>query len=129
MKRRVFILLMVALLLPIRGALAGVGILCHVGGAPVATGEAATSHHHSEGATDSPGQSHSMQGHHSAAPDAPAQPDVCKYCSAVCSMPPVPPGDMSFRGLAATGSEPFAPLQFPHLGPFSSGLERPPRTI
>ena len=129
MKRRVFILLIVALLLPIRGALAGVGILCHVGGGSVEHGLTEHSHHQSEGATVSSSHSHAVPHEHPAAPDGPAQPDACKYCTAVCSVPPIAPGDLSFRGPDATGGDRFAALQVSALSPYVSGLERPPRTI
>jgi len=127
MKRYSILLLLVAFLLPIRGALAAVGLFCHVDGTqPVA---ATTSHQHDPADHSSQHQSHQTHHDHSTGHDAPAQSDTCKYCAAVCSVPPVAPAEMTLHEPVSPGGEQFAAVTVSPPGPYVSGLERPPRTI
>src|SRR4030095_1741669 len=95
MKRYSILLLLVAFLLPVRGALAAVGLFCNVDGSqPVAVmqSDQHDSAHHAS-------QHHSQNAHHqhSTDHDAPAQSDTCKYCAAVCSVPPIAPADLTLH--------------------------------
>jgi len=127
MKRYSILLLLVAFLLPIRGALAAVGLFCHVDGSQSVA--VAPSHQHDAAHHASEAQSHKAHHEHSTGHDAPAQSDTCKYCAAVCSIPPVAPADLTLHEHVSSGGERFAALSVSPPSPFLSGLERPPRSI
>jgi hypothetical protein len=128
MRRYSILLLLVALMLPVRGALAAVGLFCHVD-RPHSVA-AASEHQHDAASHSSPDASHQAAQHdHSTGHDAPAQSDTCKYCASVCSVPPVAPVDLTLHEPVSPGSEPFAAVTVSPPGPYVSGLERPPRTI
>ena len=128
MKRRSVLLLLVALLLPIRGALAAVGLFCHLDSIPPI---AASQPHKHDTAADhaSHHQPRKVHHDHSTGHDAPAQSDTCKYCAAVCSVPPVAPSELTLHEPVSPGGERFAAIEVSRSGPYPSGLERPPRTI
>ena len=126
MKRYSILLLLVAFLLPIRGALASVGLLCHVDDAQVA---AMTSHQHDSADHVFQHQSPETHHDHSTGHDAPAQSDTCKYCAAVCSVPPVAPAEPTLQQPVFARGERFAAVTVLTSGPYIGGLERPPRTI
>lgn len=129
MKRHAVLLLCLALLLPVRGALAGAGILCHVGSSPIDAVAGEVVHHPDAMPSGQGSHAHDDQHRHSTGHDAPGQSDTCKYCTAVCSVPPIAPADQTFQGPEVTGGERFAALQVLALSPVEGGLERPPRTI
>ena len=127
MKRYSIVLLLVAFLLPVRGALAAVGLFCHVDGSrPVA---AAPNHQHDVAGHGLQHEPHKAHHEHSTGHDAPAQADTCKYCAAVCSVPPVAPAELKVHEPDFAGGERFAAVRVLPPGPYLSGLERPPRTI
>jgi len=128
MRRYSVLLLIVALLLPVRGALAAVGLFCHV---DTSQSIAATlDHQHDAASHSSHDRSHKAAHHdHSSGHDAPAQSDTCKYCASVCSVPPIAPVDLTLHEPLSPGSEQFAALTVSPPGPYVSGLERPPRII
>jgi hypothetical protein len=126
-KRCSVLLLLVAFLIPVRGALAAVGLFCHVDHSRL---EAAMETHQHD-ATHHAAQ-HQFDGarhQHSTAHDVPSQTDTCKYCAAVCSVPPVAPAELTLHEPDFAGGERFAAVSVLPPGPFVSGLERPPRTI
>lgn len=144
MKKLKLLLLIVALTLPFRGAMAAVGVFCHLGSA--GGFEAVVQpHHHDVGdevSSDSK-HSHANQSHQSHANEthqSHAQSDAnddqpvplsetCAYCSASCGAPPLVPAPASFEAPIPNGAERFPALPVPHVRSIAGGLERPPRTI
>lgn len=134
MNSGVRLLLIVALLLPVRSAMAVGGMLCHGNAnhhsfATAAPALPAThshdlttaldGHHHDHSAVK-PVVADSRSGDESAA---------CKLCSAVCSAPPLPSPGLAVHALLPLGAERF-PATVPSLSSVSlDGLERPPRTV
>ncbi|MFT3817844.1 MAG: DUF2946 family protein [Rubrivivax sp.] len=113
---RIWLLVLLAVLLPVRGAMAA-SMLC-----PPAGGESrtearlmASSHHrHGDG----------THKHHE-----PAHDDKCNLCSASCSLTPMPShvaGIAEPRHLAGIS---YPPLSAPAPSFVSDGQERPPRSI
>ena len=120
MKSSVRLLLLVALLLPFRGALAVSGWLCHTGMPSTAPMAASVSHDADQ------------DGCHGAG-DAPAQPAAdtasCHLCSSICGAPAVPSGASHLAGVVPQGATRFPAVAPPRAEFASGGLERPPRTI
>jgi hypothetical protein len=125
--KRGSVLLLVALLMPIRGVLATVGLFCHVGASVSLV--ATQGHHHDAAHHASPHSSPEGHHQHAVGLDAPVQSDTFKYCTAVYSIPPVAPADADYHLSVAPRGERFAALEVPPLSPYLSGLERPPRSI
>ena len=134
MKFGVRILLLVAVLLPFRGAIAGGGVHCpdsgnHLSVAAAAQAMPATHSHESHAAPGAQPHDHSAvrlvvaELHHG--DDSAA----CNLCSAVCSAPPLPSPGLAVHALLPLGAERF-PATVPSLSSVSlDGLERPPRTV
>jgi hypothetical protein len=130
-KTRTWLMLLVALLLPLKGTMAAAGMFCHMGST---TPQAAIGQQHHEHHVDA---SHAHAGHAdtqsgSGAPEpdpGSAASPTCTICSAVCSAPPLPATGPSPLSLPATASERFPALVPPHVTALSGGLERPPRTL
>jgi hypothetical protein len=119
---RLWLLLLLAMLLPIRGAVAA-GMLCPVGGFGVKVEAQLGKHAHSH---DGAGHHHDDTG--SSSHDQAGSTDKCNLCSAFCSVT----GLVSSQ-VALAEAQPV-PTVFPHIHPpppsfFSDGQERPPRTI
>jgi len=131
MKSSARLLLIVALLLPFRGALAVSGWLCQTempmtasmaaqshepANAPMAGTNPDADHGGCHGAGDESGQ---------ASTDKPA----CNLCSSICGAPAFPSGDAQLRALPPQGAERFASIAPPHAEFALGGLERPPRSL
>lgn len=130
--RRLWLILLLAVLLPVRGALAA-GMLCP--SAPFGElGAQAVEHAHVHAEAGAPGHQHhdaSADGHShadGAAHDHAGADSKCNLCSALCCV----------AGLVSAGvtiAEPqravtvFADLRAPPPSFVSGGQERPPRTI
>ena len=126
-KAKVWLLLLVALLLPFKGALAAAGVFCHLGSSqPI--GAIVTPHHHEAVADHGHGDHHAS---HVAVDDNQPSPTgaSCAICSAVCGAPPLPVAATSLHAPLPSGAERFPPLASPRSSSRSEGLERPPRTI
>ena len=133
MKRlRIFILVLLAVLLPIRGALAA-AMLCPDGAATTASVNAAHDHHNMQ--PDASLQADHASMHHHAAADAPndasttgEHPPTCHFCASGCCMAtilgavPV----VADPGLSATVEFPSATTRVPAY--LSGAQDRPPRT-
>lgn len=133
---RVWLLVLMAVLLPLRGALAA-AMMCPVAGTGVQTEVVMAEHAHDHGN----GHAHAQGTHdHQAQPEASSHADhhdfasvddpsdKCNLCSAFCSVT----GMVS--GVATTAEPQSVAAVFPHLyAPPPSfvpdGLKRPPRTI
>jgi len=126
---RVCILLVLAVLLPLRGAVAA-AMLCPMGESSV-QGESATHHQGDHGPAGHDGHHEVDQagaGHHAGGHDHGAH-DACNLCAAFCSLTPfvgeehpaVAPPDLTDVG--------FPALRAPAPSFVSGGQERPPRTI
>jgi hypothetical protein len=129
MSRHAWLVLLIALLLPVRGALAGAGLLCHTGSASshahaVAPGE----HVHSHSGTVSHDTA-SMQHVHDGASQALPGAGTCTWCSAVCASPMVPTGESAASLVPPPHLQLFPPVVLPALSYLTLGLERPPRSI
>ena len=134
MNSGVRLLLIVALLLPFRNAMAVGGMLCHGNAnhhsfATAAVAIPATHAHAAKAALDGH--------HHDHSPVKPVAADshsgddsaACNLCSAVCSAPPLPSPGLAVHALLPLGAERF-PATVPALSSVSlDGLERPPRTV
>ena len=136
MKRLKLLLLIVALTLPFRAAMAAVGVFCHLGSTD-SFAKVVQPHHHDVGGEDaSHGEhSHASESHHSpaqsdtSADDSAPLSDTCTYCSASCGAAPLVPAAVSFEAPFPNGAERFPALPVPHVRSIAGGLERPPRTI
>lgn len=130
---RIWLLLLLAVLLPMRGAVAA-AMLCPVAGSGIQTELAMVDHPaaheamdhamgHDHGASDD----HAAGGHHDGHDHTAT--DRCNMCSAFCSLTPlvseVPTVAEPLDPTTVKFSEPSSPP--PSF--FSDGLERPPRTI
>ena len=128
---RILLILLMALILPVKGAMAAAGMFCHSGS--TSSHDARTSEHH---AVDH-GQSHH---HHHGDGNEPSEPRTgdgmpsptlasCTVCSAVCSSPPLPAAPIVLLSPPSTAGESFPPVAVPRTSAVIGGLERPPRTI
>ena len=125
---RIWLLVLLAVLLPVRGAVAA-AMLCPMGGQYMPTASAehrqdehAVAEHHDHAGHDHPGFEHHTHDHGSAA-------DKCNLCVAFCSVTPLlsePPAVPAPQVVAAVRFPSYAaaPPSF-----FSDGEERPPRSI
>lgn len=127
---RIWLLVLLAVLLPVRGAMAA-AMACPPPASAAAQqlGAQAGNHGHASHGHDEAGHSHG--GDHAAADPAHAAgpADKCNMCSASCATPPVP---SAAGGLAAPldlASAAFPDLPAPTPTFLSDGQERPPRTI
>jgi hypothetical protein len=136
---RVLLLMLLALLLPVRGAMAA-AMLCPPGGHGHAVAQALAAqpvHHHAghEHAGQHAGQN--LHQHHH--PEAPADtPDAhagdthsssCHVCASFCSMTPMPSDIPALPQPALVSSMSFPTWAAPEPLFLSDGQERPPRTI
>jgi hypothetical protein len=126
---RIWLLVLLAVLLPVRGAMAAAMACPPPASAAAQQLGAHASHGHASHGHDEAGHSHG--GDHAAADPAHAAgpADKCNMCSASCATPPVP---SAAGGLAAPldlASAAFPDLPAPAPTFLSDGQERPPRTI
>ena len=133
MKRAAHILLLVALLLPFRGAMAAGGMLCHSGGgSPPAAAQTMASEHSHESHQVSDVHKHGHGEHaRSAKADSHSGTDSpsCNLCSAVCSAPPLPSPGIGLNAFPPPGAERFPATSSVCSTVALDGLERPPRTV
>ena len=138
---RICLLLLLAMLLPVRGAVAA-AMLCPVGGSGTQTevrlDAAASGHHHDAAGPDGAGHRHAVDdgaaahaahdpGHHADA--ASGQADKCNLCAAFCSVTSMP-SDASIALLPQVVSAVrFPAVSAPTPSFVSGGPERPPRSI
>lgn len=142
MKSSAVLFLVVALLLPFRGALAAAGLLCHAGNlAPVAVvqlsdaaghdGPRAPAKDHDHGEA-----SHFVSGGHAPHGEIAAPADdagaaggatTCDLCASVCASPPIPGHGGQLVPLVQAANERFPAVDPPRPAPILGGLERPPR--
>jgi len=135
MKQAARILLLIALLLPFRGAMAAGGLLCHSGSGshPAVTQsmasepvhdhrQVAAEHAHGHGHGES---AHATMADSDAGPDAPS----CNRCAAVCSAPPLPSPEFGLNAFPPSGAERFPATSSVCSTVALDGLERPPRTV
>lgn len=131
---RTWLLVLLAVLLPVRGAMAAT-MLCTPGGggtvhaAMSAMGEA-EEHRHDGHAIADAGQhhDHAKHDHDDSARDH-ASHDKCNVCSSSCSSPPLPSASVGVEEPQALNSVSFPDLSAPPPTFQSGGQERPPRTI
>lgn len=144
---RICLLLLLAVLLPVRGAVAA-AMLCPVGGTGTqsevrvdlaasgdrddAAARHEAGHRH---AVDAPGASHEAHdghdahdpGHH---PDDPSDhADKCNLCAAFCSVTSMPSGTSIVLLSQVDSALRFPAVSAPSPSFVSDGLERPPRSI
>jgi hypothetical protein len=131
---RIFFLLLLAVLLPIRGAVAA-AMLCPVGGTGSQTEVRVHDHsigHHQMDQVAEP--DHSMRDHdHGSAVDASeasdGAPDKCDLCSAYCSVLPLVGSLPTTFVLPEVAATTFPALSVRAPSFVSDGPERPPRSI
>ena len=134
---RILLLLLLAVLLPVRGAVAA-AMLCPVAGSG-SQAELRLQHsaHHSmdEAMAAAAHMSHehvdAQQGHHGEQHDHGdgGLPDKCNSCSAFCSTPPLASTLPTVFTPSETANAAFSTLSAPAPSFFSDGQERPPRSI
>ena len=125
---RLLLLVLLAVVLPLRGALADVACCA---GEPDALQQAMATGGHDHGAPDAHGHVH---GHHDDARAAPADDgnapaDGCHGCTASCSATPILTATPVVRATPSVTETRFPALSAPAPSHPSEGLERPPRTV
>jgi hypothetical protein len=141
-KSSAVLFLVVALLLPFRGALAAAGLLCHAGNfAPVVAVQPSNAEGHDEPNVVSHDDGHGPAMHFASGGHAPhgesAAPaddagaaggaTTCDLCASVCASPPIPGHDGQLVPLVQAANERFPAVDPPRPAPVLGGLERPPR--
>ena len=144
MKSAARLLLVVALLLPFRGALAAAGLLCHMGSSSSATvseahepgdrghAQAATGFHQHGDEARPASQDHARHGVNDDVPSGTGTvggASTCDLCSSVCAAPPLPSHAAQLAVLLPATGERFPAVSPPRLAPTLGGLERPPRSV
>lgn len=128
---RIPLILLVALTLPFKGAMAAAGMLCHLGSAQPVSGIVQPHEHHSD-VHQNHAEHHAVDGDSQGGAQGDARlipaSSSCAICSAVCSAPPLPAASIDFYA-PSQDAERFPALSPPHPSAVQSGLERPPRTI
>jgi len=132
---RIWLLVLLAALLPVRGAVAA-AMLCPPAGAGTSHVQAAGSHggHHAQHA----GQAHAM--HADAGPahghehghdhgHGASHGQQCNFCAGFCSLTPMPAACATLAGAAQPASAAFPELAAKAPSFLRGGQERPPRTI
>jgi hypothetical protein len=124
-------LVLLAMLLPIRGAMAA-AMLCAPstpGVAGLSSGTQATAAHHDR--TEHTHHDHAQHEHSAGAHDhhAPASQDKCNLCSATCSLTPLLNHVAGVEVPRDLKTATFPDLAAPPQSFLSDGQERPPRTI
>jgi hypothetical protein len=128
-KLKACLLLLVMLLLPVRGAMAGMGLLCQHVPQPAQTVAQHAAHAHDQHAVQQgangvrdPGEfAHHDHGDRSAA-------DSCNLCVSVCSTPPLAFVAVRVPAPPNEGELVFPPVDLARLSYLTGALDRPPRT-
>jgi hypothetical protein len=129
---RIWLLVLLAVLLPIRGAMAAAMACPPAGSVPLQQLVGAHADGHAHG---NHGDGHAQAGHAHGGGDTAADhahaagPDQCNMCSASCATPPVPSAAGGLASPLDLTSAPFPDLPAPAPTFLSDGQERPPRTI
>jgi hypothetical protein len=129
-KWKAALLLLVMLLLPVRGAMAGMGLLCQHAPRPAqAVAQQASLAHdqhavqHAADKAQGPGQfDHHDHGDHAAA-------DSCTLCASVCSTPPLASVAVQVPAPPRGGEPVFPAVDVARLTYLTGALDRPPRTV
>jgi hypothetical protein len=144
MKSAARLLLVVALLLPFRGALASAGLLCHMGSSSSATvsqahepgdrghAHAATGYHQHGDEARPASQDHDRHGVNGDVPGGTGtvgSASMCDLCSSVCAAPALPSHAVQLVVLLPATGERFPSVRPPRVAPALGGLERPPRSV
>ena len=132
---RIWFLLLLAVLLPVRGAVAA-AMLCPVGSTGMQNELRVHDHpmgheamDHVDGScTMLPPHDHASAGHSDDGHDHAAS-DKCNTCSAYCSLTPLLSSDSTFLEPPDLAAVKFADQSAPPPSFVSDGQERPPRTI
>jgi len=142
----ILLLMLLAMVLPFRGALAGV---THCAGASsrlihaVATPQHADVHQHADAHQHAVAHHHDAAHHHQQAqpgsqdPGASAQAgdasasmsDPCNLCTASCASPPILAAPLTLAQPQPVAASPYPALDAPPPSHPSEGQERPPRSI
>lgn len=130
---RIFILVLLIVLLPIRGAVAAT-MLCPEGGGPSTAAVVAEHGHPDLHAEVEMHADHSLAHHHASA-EAPnddsssgEHPTTCHFCASGCCMASMVGTDPSLGQPSLTSSVAFPALTAPVPAFRSDGQDRPPRT-
>jgi hypothetical protein len=130
---RIWLLLLLAVLLPVRGAVAA-AMLCPVAGSGIQTELAVVNHPTAHEAMDHAmehdhgvSHEHAVGGHHDGHDHTAT--DKCNMCSAFCSLTPLVSEVQTVAEPLDPTAVKFSELSAPPPSFFSDGQERPPRTI
>jgi len=126
---RLFLLVVLAALLPVRGAMAGFMLCPPVGAAQQAELQASghEAHHEHPQAADHAAHHHEAAAHHDESP-APDH-DQCNLCSAFCSLTPLPSAMPGVPPPLEVSAASFPDFAAPAPSFVCGGQERPPRSI
>lgn len=137
---RLWLLLLLAVLLPLRGAMAA-AMLCPPAGAGSPTEAVAGTHHHEHEHEDAApagadhgearlaAHAHGASSAHDHGAATPAMADDCDLCAAFCSVATVLSSPPAFDAAQDLGAFPYPNANAPSPSFVSSGPERPPRSI
>lgn len=136
---RLWLLLLLAVLLPLRGAMAA-AMLCPPAGAGSPTEAVAGTHHHEHEHEAAPAgadhgearlaaHAHGASSAHDHGAATPAMADDCDLCAAFCSVATVLSSPPAFDAAQDLGAFPYPNANAPSPSFLSSGPERPPRSI
>ncbi|WP_326538026.1 hypothetical protein [Pseudorhodoferax sp.] len=121
---RLSLILLLAVLLPVRGALAA-AMLCAPAPAPAAAHEAPHGHAHEHGAVAEEAPQHAGHDQGSQHAGHPA----CTHCAAFCSLTPLADTGQAALPDIALPAASFPPLAAQAVRFERDGPERPPRTV
>ena len=127
---RIWLLVLLAVLLPVRGAMAAAMVCAPPASAPVQQlGAHGGSHGHGDHGHAEAGHAHGGDAVAADAAHAAGPADKCNMCSTSCATPPVPSAAGGLAAALELASAPFPDL--PAAAPtfLSDGQDRPPRTI
>ena len=136
---RLWLLVLLAVLLPVRGAMAATMLCAPAGGSHHSTeamdhgsghGDHASGHAHADSVHAHADSAHddAPQDHGKGAHDRSTD-DKCNLCSASCSSPPLPSASTGVGEPVALASLSYPDLSAPAPTYQSDGQERPPRTL
>jgi hypothetical protein len=121
---RLSLILLLAVLLPVRGALAA-AMLCAPAPVPATSAQAHAEHGHHGNAHEAaatPAPEHTAHGEH-------AGHKACTQCAAFCSLTPLAETGRAPLDAVALPAASFPPLAAPAVRFERDGPERPPRTV
>jgi len=122
---RLWLVVLLAVVLPVKGALAAAMLCPPAGSEPAGVSAMAhgAEHSHADMGHEHAGHDHAARDHGKSAHDK------CNLCSSACSSPSMPSSSSGFGEPEALTSQSFPGLSAPAPTFLSDGQERPPRSL